>query len=70
MINWTREDAIAFASGAVATAIDQVGDYESLAESLDSHLANALETINERGAGEFHDDAVKAFEAAAREVIA
>lgn len=72
MSNWTREEAIAFAVGAVRTAREdfESGEYETLSAALDSHRGNALETINENGGREFNMAAYDAFEAEAAKLAA
>ena len=73
---WNLNDALAFATGSAATAIDQAYsfDYPTLQDSIDSHRQNLVDTLVEYRAQIWEEEALQAFDdairAARRDLIA
>lgn len=65
---WNLNDALAFATGSAATAIDQAysHDYPTLQDSIDSHRQNLVDTLVEYRAQIWEEEALQAFDDAIR----
>ena len=65
---WNLNDALAFATGSAATAIDQAYsfDYPTLQDSIDSHRQNLVDTLVEYRAQIWEEEALQAFDDAIR----